>query len=244
MKQKKVIAAILILMLSSGFAMSGDGGQQPEKQEKRNEAVQVQSEQAQQVENDVEEAQVAQATKQEEVRTRVPEMSFSSFTTSELIDLFISNTLLLATIGLFEDYKAKIKIVMNNELTVELLKRNDSIDEMLKAFNVKANTKDYASKELIILFLSSKESVKLMNKNDKFKTIELTFSIYFTNEMKSTGGVIPSHALNLLTNVLEDEGYKVFPNKDKNVSKSDFKYLRDWQEVVFKTCIEYLDSGR
>jgi hypothetical protein len=50
MKSSKVIAAVLILMLSAAFAMSGDGGQQPVEQEKVSEEVQVQNEQVQQTE--------------------------------------------------------------------------------------------------------------------------------------------------------------------------------------------------
>jgi hypothetical protein len=50
MKSSKTVAttAVLFLILSTAFAMSGDGGQEPVKAEKKTEAVQVQSEQGQQ----------------------------------------------------------------------------------------------------------------------------------------------------------------------------------------------------
>jgi len=52
MKSSKVVVAVLILILSTVFAMSGDGGQQPAKPEKKTEVTQTQNEQAQQAPSD------------------------------------------------------------------------------------------------------------------------------------------------------------------------------------------------
>jgi hypothetical protein len=77
MKSSKTVAitAVLFLILSTAFAMSGDGGQQPVKQEKGNEAVQVQSEQVQQEVKSVQETQNDQSAKPDGTRSDQVEKS-------------------------------------------------------------------------------------------------------------------------------------------------------------------------
>jgi len=241
MKNIKVLLTMLVLMLSALFAMSNDGGQQPLKLEKDGEKVTVQDTQQTEQPTMYEINNPTVSVKSKDSSQVKSEIDLGSFTTEELIYKFISNTSMLTTLGLFEDYNTRVRVVLSDVLTKELLRRENVIENILKIYKIKANTNDFKSKELIILLLSSKDVVKFMKKSEKHETIKITYSIYFANEIDPKG-VIPPNALYLFTNILEGEGYNVMPNKAKYEDKSDLTFFRDWQGAIILKGKDYIDS--
>ena len=156
-----VIAAVLFLMLSAGFAMSGGGGQQPVKQEKGNETAQVQSEQAQQEEiSTLQENK--RLTKNSSTGTYIDKFGYDTGMTEEEFEKFK------------EDYRVRFNRFRDHDFYNKVDLSKQSVWQELGASKESENYKEYKEYALHapIIIIGKVTSSKVVN-NDSFYVFEI-----------------------------------------------------------------------
>jgi hypothetical protein len=156
-----IIAAVLFLLLSAAFAMSGDGGQQPVKQEKGNEAVQIQSEQAQQAEISTQQENKL-LTKNSSNGTYIDKYGYDTGMTEEEFEKFK------------EDYRVRFNRFRDHDFYLKIDFSKKEVWKELGASKESENYKEYKLRALqsSIIIIGKVTSSKVVN-NDSFYVFEI-----------------------------------------------------------------------